>query len=50
MKKGKWRKPVEWESRELSISTQAQLLGFHRSGLYYQPVLPSTREVALKQR
>src|SRR5256885_7304854 len=25
MKKGKWQKPVEWESRELSISTQAQL-------------------------
>ncbi len=39
---------VEWEPRELPISTQAQLLGLNRSGLYYQPAPPSVHEVALK--
>lgn len=41
---------IEWEKRELPISTQAQLLGLNRSGLYYQPVPPSAHEVALKHR
>ncbi len=41
---------IDWEKRELPISTQAQLLGLNRSGLYYQPVPPSAREVALKHR
>lgn len=41
---------IEWEKRELPISTQAQLLGLSRSGLYYQPVPPSAHEVALKHR
>ncbi len=29
---------------------QAELLRLNRSGLYYQPVLPSAEEVALKHR
>jgi putative transposase len=41
---------IEWEPRELPISTQAHLLGLNRSGLYYQPVPPSAHEVALKHR
>lgn len=41
---------IEWEQRELPISTQAHLLGLNRSGLYYQPVPPSAHEVALKHR
>lgn len=35
---------------ELPLSTQAALLGLHRSSLYYQPVAPSAAEVALKHR
>jgi putative transposase len=34
----------------LSVRTQADLLGLHRSTLYYQPVPPSAEEVALKHR
>nr|HET6903190.1 IS3 family transposase [Ktedonobacteraceae bacterium] len=41
---------IEWEKRELPVSTQAQLLGLNRSGLYYQPVPPSAREVMIKHR
>lgn len=41
---------IDWEKRELPISTQAHLLGLNRSGLYYQPVPPSAHEVALKHR
>lgn len=41
---------VEWGNRELPISTQAQLLGLNRAGLYYQPAPPSAEEVALKHR
>lgn len=41
---------VEWNQRELPISTQAQLLGLNRSGLYYQPLPPSAREIAFKHR
>jgi len=32
------------------LSVQAELLSLSRSSLYYQPVLPSTEEVALKHR
>jgi len=35
---------------ELSLRTQAALLGLHRSTRYYQPVPPSAAEVALKHR
>jgi putative transposase len=41
---------VDWENKELAVSTQAQLLKLNRSGLYYQPVPPSSEEVALKHR
>ena len=41
---------VDWENRELPVSTQAELLTLNRSGLYYQPVPPSAEEVACKHR
>lgn len=44
------RELIDWENRELSVKTQAQLLSLNRSGLYYQPKPPSAEEVALKHR
>lgn len=41
---------VEWEGDEFPLTTQARLLGLHRSGLYYQPRLPAAAEVSLKHR
>jgi putative transposase len=41
---------IEFGHPELSLSTQADLLGLSRSGLYYQPVGPSARELAVKHR
>jgi putative transposase len=41
---------VDWESMELPVSTQAELLSLNRTGLYYQPVPPSAHEVACKHR
>ena len=41
---------VERQGGELSLKTQAELLGLSRSGLYYQPVPPSAEEVRLKHR
>jgi putative transposase len=41
---------IDWENRELPVSTQSQLLSLNRSGLYYQPVPPSPEEIALKHR
>ena len=41
---------VDWETRELPVSTQAELLSLNRTGLYYQPVPPSAEEVACKHR
>ena len=41
---------IEWQSQEMSISTQAQLLGLNRTSLYYQPKAPSSEEIALKHR
>lgn len=41
---------VEWEGGEFSLTTQAKLLGLHRSGLYYQARPLSAAEVALKHR
>ncbi len=41
---------IDWEQRELPVSTQAQLLSLNRAGLYYQPRPPSAREVQLKHR
>jgi putative transposase len=44
------RELIDWENRELSVKTQAQLLSLNRSGLYYQPRPPSAEEVAFKHR
>jgi putative transposase len=41
---------VEHGNPELPLMRQADLLGVSRSSLYYQPVLPSAEEVALKHR
>lgn len=41
---------MERDEHELPLSTQAELLSLSRSSLYYQPVFPSTEEVALKHR
>ncbi len=45
---------VEWipvdTAAELPLSVQAELLSLSRSSLYYQPVLPSAQEVAIKHR
>jgi putative transposase len=41
---------LEPRSLELSLKTQAELLGVSRSSLYYRPMPPSLEEVALKHR
>lgn len=41
---------IDWELPELSISQQAELLGLNRTGLYYQPVGPSEKELVTKRR
>lgn len=41
---------IDFNHSELSLSTQADQLGLSRSGLYYQPADPSTREIAIKHR
>jgi len=41
---------VEHQAEALALSTQAELLGISRSSLYYQPVPPPPKEVALKHR
>ncbi|AKS23125.1 integrase [Leptospirillum sp. Group II 'CF-1'] len=41
---------VDFDCPEFSLSTQSALLGVSRSGLYYQPVLPSAEEVLLRHR
>ena len=41
---------VEPHSPELSLKTQAQLLGLSYSSLYYHPLPPSPEEVAIKHR
>lgn len=41
---------LEPSSRELSLKTQAELLGLSRSSLYYHPLPPSAEEVAIKHR
>lgn len=39
---------LDWEDRELPLATQAKLLSLNRSGLYYQPKLPSPEEVEIR--
>jgi putative transposase len=41
---------VERKDCELSLSAQVELLSVSRSGLYYQPVLPSLEEVRIKHK
>jgi putative transposase len=41
---------VEWTEREMSITTQADLLSLNRTSLYYQAVEISTETVALRHR
>jgi putative transposase len=41
---------VDWENRELPVSTQAELLSLNRTGLDDEPVPPSAHEVACKHR
>lgn len=43
-------KLVEWETPELPITTQAELLGVNRTHLYYRPVGISAATVALRHR
>lgn len=39
---------IDWDSDKLSIKTQAELLNFNRSSLYYKPVDPPPEELQLK--
>lgn len=41
---------LEWETAELAIQVQADLLSLNRSSLYYKPVPPSPEEIRLKHR
>lgn len=41
---------IEFKQSELTLKTQAELLGLSRSGLYYQRVGPTDREIAIKHR
>ena len=41
---------IEREQSSLSLSTQTELLSLNRTSLYYQPVPPSEKEVAVKHR
>jgi len=41
---------IERDNPKLSLGIQADLLGLSRSSLYYQPVGPSSKEIAIKQR
>jgi putative transposase len=41
---------LDWESDELTVQTQAELLGLNRSGLYYVSAQVSANELALKRR
>jgi putative transposase len=40
---------IDWQTRELPIKTQAELLGLNRTHLYYKPRGPSEEELALKR-
>jgi putative transposase len=41
---------VDMQCAEFTLKAQAELLGLHRSGLYYQPVAVSAEEVAIKHK
>ena len=41
---------IEREDPDLPLTTQADLLGLNRSGLYYVPLSPSAEELLIKRR
>ena len=41
---------LEENNPEMSLKTQADLLGISYSSLFYEPVPPSARELAIKRR
>lgn len=41
---------LDWESDEVTVQTQAELLGLNRSGLYYVSAQVSADELSLKRR
>ena len=41
---------IDWDDKELPITTQAQLLGLNRTSLYYKPVEPSPEEIFIKHK
>ncbi|OPX83612.1 MAG: hypothetical protein A4E53_04560 [Pelotomaculum sp. PtaB.Bin104] len=41
---------VEINSKEMSITTQANLLSINRTSIYYEPVPPSEEEITIKHR
>lgn len=41
---------VDWDTADLPLTLQAELLSLNRSGLYYQPVPPSPEELWIKRR
>jgi hypothetical protein len=41
---------LERAQSELTLTTQTELLSLNRTSLYYRPVLPTPKEVALKHR
>ena len=41
---------VDWDTAELPLTIQAELLSLNRSGLYYQPVPLSPKELWIKRR
>ena len=41
---------LEKDNRQMPLKTQAELLGISYSSLFYQPVPPSVRELAIKRR
>jgi putative transposase len=41
---------IDWDSDELTIGDQADLLGLNRTGLYYSPKPPSSEELHIKHR
>ena len=47
---GKLKNSTDWDDQTMPIKSQTELLGLNRSGLYYQPLAPSAKEVALKHR
>ena len=40
---------IETDGAELPVSTQAELLGLNRSGLYYKPVAPDEEDLKIKR-